>query len=159
MLTFPTDNITLCYDTDSGKWCQWGEWDSANQVYKTDRIFSSVNLSLSQPMSTLANPTKYAGTVTNDAAIGTLAWTNPTNAQGVTDSVVASRLFTAAGEITNYLNCQNFSAALPIGVYVVGIEVVGDIKVSLGSGGGLAYGEHIYADGYNTDVFKGTVID
>lgn len=159
MLTFSTDNITLCYDIDSGKWCQWGEWDSINQVYKSDRIFSSVNLSLSQPMSTLANPTKYTGTVINDAAVGTLAWTNPTNAQGVADSVVASRLFTAAGQITNYLNCQNFSAALPLGVYIVGIEVIGDIKVSFGSGGGLAYGEHIYADGYNTDVFKGTVID
>lgn len=161
LLTFPTSNFTLCYDYMSNKWCEWGEWDDAGQVYKSDRVFSAINLTTANPLARLANPTKYSGTIIDSAAVGTLTWTNPTNAQSASDAVNATITFTAASQITHYLNCQNYSVTLPTGVYIVGVEIIADVKTSIGGGsGGVGYGEHIYGDGQaGIGTFMGTVID
>jgi hypothetical protein len=64
----------------------------------------------------------YAGTVADDAGIGSIAWSGPTSAQGAGDSTCASATVTGA-QITHYLKATNFGFNIPAGVTIKGILV------------------------------------
>ncbi|MFH1608868.1 MAG: hypothetical protein ABH951_02530, partial [Patescibacteria group bacterium] len=61
------------------------------------------------------------GTFTNDATIGTLAWTNPFNAQTLNGVYATAALTT--GTTTQYLKATNFGFAIPAGSVINGIQV------------------------------------
>lgn len=72
---------------------------------------------------------KSPGTMEDNAAVGTVAWTNPNNAK-TSDGAYASA---AAAGVSHYLKATNALPAVPVGATVTGIEV----KVErLGEGGG-----------------------
>ncbi len=75
--------------------------------------------------SALVLETESAGaTGANDSANGgTIVWSNPGNAAGVTDGVYAVATFTGAGQKTQYLKVTNRSFSIPSGAVITGIKV------------------------------------
>jgi hypothetical protein len=63
-----------------------------------------------------------AGTAVDDASVGTIAWSNPTNVL-VSDNAWATAAFTGAGQQSHYLKATNFGFAIPTGVTITGIVV------------------------------------
>ena len=80
-------------------------------------------------MSTAVGP-DYAGTGANNNDGGNVAWTNPTNAQGAADGVLATCNLSAALKSSQQLRCSNYGFAIPAGVTIVGILVEFDRKAS-----------------------------
>lgn len=70
-----------------------------------------------------ANASNYGATGADDAAVGTRAWTNPTNAQGAPDAVVATNTGQAQDslETSHYLKVTNFGFAVGGTATIVGI--------------------------------------
>ncbi len=67
---------------------------------------------------------KYAGTAVDDASIGTLTWTDPSNATGDgTDGNYASLIATSSSEYTHYLKLTNFGFAIPAGATIDGVQL------------------------------------
>jgi hypothetical protein len=68
--------------------------------------------------------TKYPGTVVDDSAVGSLAWTNPDNAK-IPDAVYATASNANYGrlEYTHYLKATNFGFSIPLDQAIVGILV------------------------------------
>ncbi len=62
-----------------------------------------------------------SGTITSDAAYGTFAWSNPSNAATSNNT----RTVASAGDIgtTRYLKCLNFGFTIPVGAVITGIGV------------------------------------
>lgn len=56
--------------------------------------------------------TKSPGTLADDAAVGTVAWSNPSNAASSNDSYATA---SGAGGTTHYLKATNFGFAIPAG--------------------------------------------
>lgn len=56
----------------------------------------------------MPSDSKYAGTCTDSATIGTVAWSNPTRAEGTSDTSVADVLYTNVGDVTHYLLCTDY---------------------------------------------------
>ena len=71
----------------------------------------------------MANTTATSpGTVVNDTAVGTVAWTSPDNAKA-SDNNYAS-LYVGSGSVTtNYLKATNFGFSIPPGATIDGIKV------------------------------------
>ena len=67
---------------------------------------------------------EYCGTAADDATVGTVAWTNPTDAQGNTDATTTAALDSA--EESHYLKCTNFGFSIPATADVIGIKVDAD---------------------------------
>lgn len=65
------------------------------------------------------------GTGANNAGVGTVAWTNPTNAQA-DDGTYATFASSANNAVSNYLRATNFGFAVPAGAQVTGVRV--DVK-------------------------------
>lgn len=61
----------------------------------------------------------FAGTGANDAAIGTVAWSNPTNITASDNSSAAA--ISTANETTNWLTATNFGFSIPTGATIEGI--------------------------------------
>jgi len=62
------------------------------------------------------------GTMANDTAVGTVAWTNPDNAKASDDHY--AYFYVGSGSITtNYLKATNFGFSIPAGATVDGIKV------------------------------------
>jgi hypothetical protein len=61
-------------------------------------------------------------TVAEDAAVGTLAWTTPSNA-AASDNAYATANPTGAGQVTRYLKATNFGFAVPANATILGIVV------------------------------------
>lgn len=59
------------------------------------------------------------GTLANDATVGTIAWTNPSNA-AASDNVYAT---TGSLGTTHYLKATNFGFSIPVGATINGIIV------------------------------------
>jgi hypothetical protein len=83
-----------------------------------------------------------AGTVADDASVGTTAWSNVTNAQGTTNSTFATNAAPSAQ--SHYLKATNFGFSVPSGATINGITVTinkkattngRDVVVSLVKGG------------------------
>jgi hypothetical protein len=70
------------------------------------------------------------GAPTDDSSTGTIAWTNPGNAQYVTNNPATAAV--TSGASTHYLNCQGFVFAIPSTATVQGILV--NVKLKTGSG-------------------------
>ena len=100
--------------------------DTADNVYLGGTT-TSTNLPL--PIKRKEAGPFWAGTVVNDASIGTVAWSNPSNAQGGNDdnlyavTGILTPPGTAPGAISNYLKATNFGAIIPSGGIVTGIKV------------------------------------
>jgi hypothetical protein len=62
------------------------------------------------------------GTLANDAAYGSLAWANPSNAASSNDSR-ATVTITNVNDISNYLKATNFGFSIPAGATIDGIVV------------------------------------
>ena len=64
------------------------------------------------------------GTFADDATVGTVAWTNPSNA-GASDDVYAVVVLTVAGSqlVSHYLKATNFGFSIPTGATINGIVV------------------------------------
>ena len=77
-------------------------------------------------VSSLKSPT----TLANDASVGSVAWTNPSNA-GASDGAYAQAVL-EAGKPSQYLKATKFAFAIPVGAVIKGIvaevEVNGDEK-------------------------------
>lgn len=69
------------------------------------------------------------GTMADDAAVGTLTWSNPDNAK-VSDSSYASALVISSVGITHYLKATNFGFTIPSGATIDGILVEIERKAS-----------------------------
>lgn len=69
-------------------------------------------------VATQAPPTLYATAVTSDATVGSVTWTNPTNAE-LTDNVGA----TATTGTTKYLLATGYGNLIPTSATVTGIQV------------------------------------
>jgi hypothetical protein len=65
--------------------------------------------------------TAFPTTTANDATVGTVAWTNPNNAQA-TDGVFATAALTSAAE-SEYLKCTGFGFSIPAGATIQGVVV------------------------------------
>ena len=72
------------------------------------------------------------GTLADDNAVGTLTWSNPSNAASSNDSH-ATIAFTTNGEISHYLKATNFGFAIPAGATINGIVVEIERKASNGT--------------------------
>lgn len=72
-------------------------------------------------------------TITNDAAVGTLAWSNPSNAASSNDTYAESVALGSAIVTTNYLKSVNFGFSVPSGATIDGIVVEIERKASAGS--------------------------
>lgn len=68
-----------------------------------------------------------ASTIADDASVGTVAWSNPSNAGTSNDSYATATSTTAA---THYLNCQGFGFAIPAGATINGITMDVECKQS-----------------------------
>lgn len=66
-------------------------------------------------------------TISDDASVGTVAWSNPANA-GASDNVYATATSTTAA--THYLNCQGFGFAIPSDATINGITMDVECKQS-----------------------------
>jgi hypothetical protein len=76
------------------------------------------------------------GTTADDATVGTLTWTNPTNAQAV-DGVYATILKSGnTTAVTHYLKATNFGFSIPTSAVITGVafRTFGSFKQSSGSG-------------------------
>lgn len=60
------------------------------------------------------------GTMTDDAAVGTVAWSNPGN---VATSNDVRAIASSGGATSHYLNCSNFGFAIPAGSTINGVTV------------------------------------
>jgi hypothetical protein len=88
----------------------------------------TVNAALAQTRSPAA-----AGDCTNQAGIGTVAWTNPGNAFS-DNGTYASR--SLDGQTSNYLRCLNYGFTIPGGATIVGIVVNVERKSNSTANGG-----------------------
>ncbi len=68
--------------------------------------------------------TKYCGTASDDATVGTEAWATATNAQGSPDGSNA-QVGLAVGQTSHYLKCVNF------GFTIGGGETVSEVRVTI----------------------------
>jgi len=66
--------------------------------------------------------TKNGGTFTNDASVGTIDWTNPSNAQ-TSNNVYATITTASASAVTHYLKASNFNFDISDGSTINGISV------------------------------------
>ena len=69
------------------------------------------------------------GTLADDSTVGTVAWTNPSNASSSNNSYATAQV-NAAKRTSHYLKCTNFGASLPVGAVVTGVEVQIEQKAS-----------------------------
>src|SRR6266545_5605068 len=76
--------------------------------------------SVAQLSSAGPNSASSSGDCVNDAAIGTIAWTNPGQVLASDDLYATA---TVDGETTNYLKCTNFGFAIPAASSIDGIVV------------------------------------
>ena len=70
-----------------------------------------------------ATSSKYAGTGADDASIGTLTWTDPSNATGSGTGDYATVVATTGSEYTHYLKMTNFGFAIPAGATIDGVQL------------------------------------
>lgn len=71
-----------------------------------------------------ATSSKYAGTAVDDSSIGTLTWTDPSNATGDgTDGNYASTIATTSSEYTHYLKLTNYGFSIPAGATINGVQL------------------------------------
>ena len=93
----------------------------------------------------MANTTASPGTMANDSAVGTVAWSNSDNAKVSDDSYALTDSMDGVVS-TNYLKATNFGFSIPIGATINGVEVgveqkftgtptAGNLKVKLVKGG------------------------
>src|SRR5262249_15169430 len=91
-----------------------------------------VGLAAIRPAAALTQTISAAGTCADDPGTGTLAWTNPTNAQTSND-VYATRAFPNQNDVSHYLKCTNFGFTLPSTALIQGIQVEWEQSVSGGT--------------------------
>ena len=60
----------------------------------------------------------------DDSSVGSVAWANPTNAQGACDTVVSTTGTLVPGALSHYLKATNLGFSLPSNVPILGITVV-----------------------------------
>jgi hypothetical protein len=66
----------------------------------------------------------HSGTITNDAAIGTIAFANPSYAQtSDANRAIATMVISLLSTKTNYLKAVNFNAGIPMNATICGIEI------------------------------------
>jgi hypothetical protein len=63
----------------------------------------------------------YAGTAADDSGIGSVAWSNPSNAQGTADGSFATASLN--NNSSHYLKCTGFGFAIPVGATIDNIMV------------------------------------
>ena len=92
------------------------------------------------------------GTASNDSAIGTRSWVNPSNALGSDNLISNADMYN--DQISNYLSVSNFGFSIPVGATIDGIlaEIEADTDVA---GGGDCPG---YGNEYQIRIVKGGVV-
>lgn len=72
----------------------------------------------------------YAGTVVNDASIGTETWQNPSNAEGNTPTTYANvgLSITSSHQLSEYLKATNFNFSIPSAATITGVTVTARIN-------------------------------
>lgn len=83
----------------------------------------------------MATATASPGTLTSDSGVGSVAWTNPSNASSSDDSRATATIFTSQ---THYLKTTNYGLSVPVGATIDGIVVTvekqQDKSVGMGNG-------------------------
>ena len=84
---------------------------------------SPVNISTGAADPTVVTDASYAncGTAADDATIGTVSWTNPSNATAL-DATYATIILNA--NTSHYLKCTNYGFAVPTTAIIVGVEIM-----------------------------------
>lgn len=72
---------------------------------------------------------KYFATITDDAAVGTRPWVNPTNASSDNATYTTSSLL---GNDTHYLKCLDGGFSIPAGATITGVVVEVDVRDTTG---------------------------
>jgi hypothetical protein len=67
-------------------------------------------------------PNNNCGTAVTDNTIGTIAWTNPSNATGNDDNFANADIYTL-NDVSEYLKVTNFSFSIPSAATILGIKV------------------------------------
>jgi hypothetical protein len=130
-------NVVAEYSIDGGN--NWTNLASVSVAQAMPQTYTAnlpltiaaqnVQVRITLPGSSSGNATNasaYAGTGANDAAVGTAAWVNPTNAEGNQTTSYASVNLSASSntsEATEYLKLTNFGFAIPAGATINGIGV------------------------------------
>ena len=102
--------------------------------FKQKYILFLVTLTLSLGNYSIAQTAgpNNAGTGANNAAIGTVAWTNPGNVTAADGTSTTAAL--TNGAFTNYIQGSNYGFAIPSGNVINGIEVIINRKTSANNG-------------------------
>lgn len=66
-------------------------------------------------------PTKFSGTVADDAGVGTISWTSPANAEAEDGAFATAANAESASKESHYLKATNFGFAIPTASTVLGI--------------------------------------
>ncbi len=101
--------------------------NSFSYIYNTDGLHFPYIL---DPSSGPNDP----GTLADDSAVGTVAWTNPGNA-ATDDGSYATSVNSSGDETTHYLKATNFGFSIPSSTTIDGIVVEVDRKGSFAAGG------------------------
>jgi hypothetical protein len=122
------------YSLDNG--ASWSSARAGVTVPDGAIVTTPVSLSINQnptlvrarftvPASNDSSAPRNAGTGADDATVGTVAWSTPTNAQGAVNSTYAQASNSTAGTSpqSHYLKLTNFGFSLPVGATIVGIKV------------------------------------
>ena len=125
--------VLVEYSQDSGNtWATLASISSSQSAPNTYSVFipvtiptQNVQVRITLPGSssgTNVTVTDYSGTAGNDSSVGTVAWTNPSNAVG--HQTTARATFTHAGNATSqYLKLTNFGFSIPSTATINGIQV------------------------------------
>lgn len=82
---------------------------------------NDVHLQAVEQGSAVSSGPRSPGTIVDDAAVGTLAWSNPGNAAASDDVRATSPANVNQFQETHYLKATNFGFALPAGASILGI--------------------------------------
>jgi hypothetical protein len=106
-LTDPTDETFFLANFDPG--------------FNGTIIDMEYNLSAVLSNGSFDAPLNYAGTVVDDASVGTIVWSNPTNAQEIDTGTYAAATMLVA-EVSHYLKATDFGFSIPSGATILGIQ-------------------------------------
>jgi len=66
---------------------------------------------------------RFGATITDNSGVGSIAWTNPTNAGATDDAYTTITFPSGAAAISHYLKVVNFKFGIPRNVQIQGIQV------------------------------------
>lgn len=131
--------INLWRDATGSNWCRQLRTTTTAAPAAGDKLLvnrewtgsgTSAARTVTETRTLSATAATLPGTGANNTGVGTLAWTNPANAQA-DDGSYATVTSAANNAVTNYLRATNFGFAVPAGSVVTGVRVEVELKGSV----------------------------